>query len=435
MAAAASGIAVLVLVAARSKEAVAPPAPPRLDISPASMSDENHPSLRATAEGAEIALWLSKDCKGERLAPTASNRVSATLDVADDSSTWVSARTHRDGASSHCVTRQYIERTARRIIADGFHNAYGGQTWTTAQHDMLLAVWRRALTWNTTDHGEIWSATSQDDGRTWSSASVLVSMPGVDLRDPQLTLLSDGRLLLSYFIAANSGYPELHSLRISYSSDAGRSWSPPMTPDDQFTRYVASASPVLEVSPGHLVLPAYGQDVGVERDRIALLESKDNGASWVTMPARLLESDETSNSFSESALMLSRDGAWVLAAREDLHGRIWWLRSEDRGASWEVLSRDMEGSAAPRMLRADSGEVLVVLRRPGDLAAVLHSSRDEGRSFDPPVLLDPTARPMEYASLVQLPDGSIGMMLSRTTTTNAADVEFRRLVKDQTGWR
>ncbi|MFN7932414.1 MAG: sialidase family protein [Bryobacteraceae bacterium] len=64
------------------------------------------------------------------------------------------------------------------------------------------------------------------DGESWESAA-LVTEPGIDLRDPHLSITADGRLMI---VAGGSQYPQGRYTgrqpRVAFSSD-GRTWSAP----------------------------------------------------------------------------------------------------------------------------------------------------------------------------------------------------------------
>lgn len=66
-----------------------------------------------------------------------------------------------------------------------------------------------------------------DDGDAWESAALLGSTAGIDLRDPKLSIMPDGRLML---IAGGSVYEgdvyRTRAPRVSFSQD-GRQWTEP----------------------------------------------------------------------------------------------------------------------------------------------------------------------------------------------------------------
>ncbi len=93
-------------------------------------------------------------------------------------------------------------------------------------HDRWFCVFRESDTHAGSLDGTIRVLTSED-GRAWSSAAS-VAEPGVDLRDPKLSITPDGRLMLSLGGSVYEG-TKLRSRRprVSFSED-GRTWSPPL---------------------------------------------------------------------------------------------------------------------------------------------------------------------------------------------------------------
>ena len=73
--------------------------------------------------------------------------------------------------------------------------------------------------------GRISFCTSSDEGRTWSAAQVLLDTV-LDDRDPSCTLLSSGRMLLSYF-DFDGDYVSVGT-KLLISDNGGASWDAPV---------------------------------------------------------------------------------------------------------------------------------------------------------------------------------------------------------------
>ncbi|WP_165233256.1 sialidase family protein [Aquisphaera insulae] len=116
----------------------------------------------------------------------------------------------------------------RKIWSGGGHNAFTG---LVRHRDRWFCVFRESTGHIPGTDGVIRVLTS-DDGRGWSTAAV-VAEEGVDLRDPKIDVIPDGRLMIlmggSYYKGRN-GQPNRtfdHARsRASFSAD-GRTWSPP----------------------------------------------------------------------------------------------------------------------------------------------------------------------------------------------------------------
>ncbi|HJP34205.1 MAG TPA: exo-alpha-sialidase [Candidatus Latescibacteria bacterium] len=112
--------------------------------------------------------------------------------------------------------------SVRRIWDHAPHNAFTDLLWS---HDAWWCTCREAG-----EHGHVPAAIRilrSPDGDRWSSVAELTE-PDVDLRDPKLSIMPDGRLMLltcANFIDRRGRYLT-RSPRVSFSAD-GQSWSSP----------------------------------------------------------------------------------------------------------------------------------------------------------------------------------------------------------------
>ncbi len=105
--------------------------------------------------------------------------------------------------------------------------------WDRAPHNALTDLIRFRNRWfcvfrEGSDHispdGKIRIITA-DNGLTWEPAC-LISIPGIDLRDPKITVTPSGRLMLNAGGAFNSPDPYMHQSFVWFSED-GMNWSDP----------------------------------------------------------------------------------------------------------------------------------------------------------------------------------------------------------------
>ena len=106
--------------------------------------------------------------------------------------------------------------------------------WDRAPHNAFTDLLRFDEKWWCTfreaeNHGASYGTLHiivSDDGEHWTSAAEL-SEPGVDLRDPKLSIMPDGRLmLLTCGCLYANGVFTTRCPRVSFSDD-GRNWTPP----------------------------------------------------------------------------------------------------------------------------------------------------------------------------------------------------------------
>ena len=115
----------------------------------------------------------------------------------------------------------------------------------------LIAVYRAALSHGSHTPGRIMCVRSMDGGKTWSKPEVIIDTP-YDDRDPHISQLSDGTLILTFDVIKPKSATCYPYISISY--DNGRIWSKPYKVID---KPCATSEKVLELPDGRLLLPVY----------------------------------------------------------------------------------------------------------------------------------------------------------------------------------
>lgn len=231
--------------------------------------------------------------------------------------------------------------------------------------------------------GRILATESADEGLSWSEPRVIVDTL-LDDRDPALTRLSSGDLLLSYFrIDWNATPWEVPGVEVIRSTDGGRTWTDPVQIDSTMrarsavswrgyrTGHIASHAPILELPGGDLLAPIYGVPGGGSTYVGSVVRSADGGRSWSVADEVILGKGYVEPVLTLlpggqlTALLRTDDGSPGLAgpARSDVRVRL--TRSDDDGHTWSVPEplRLQASSAATATLR--DGRVLLAY---GDLA-------------------------------------------------------------------
>jgi hypothetical protein len=229
--------------------------------------------------------------------------------------------------------------------------------WGTAPHSAFTDLLRFHARWlcafregnaHAGDKGKIRIIVS-GNGTGWASAA-LVSERGVDLRDPKLSVMPDGRLML---LAGGTEERPDGTLgrqpRVWFSAD-GRAWTPPrriLSPGDWLWRVTWNGSRAYGVSytlasARHWDITLYASDDGVEYRKVCAL----------AVPGKP----------NEATLRFARDGRAVLLVRREGGDGAGWVgqsRAPYREWKWRSLGRRVGG---PNFLILPDGGMWAVCR-------------------------------------------------------------------------
>ncbi|MGK5682515.1 sialidase family protein [Actinoplanes sp. URMC 104] len=246
----------------------------------------------------------------------------------------------------------------------------------------LLASYREGAGHVRSD-GRISVVESTDGGVTWSQPWVAVD-GRYDDRDPKMTVLADGTVLLSYFVIdwSTESLHTTHGTYVHRSTDGGRTWSDAvevgtamvdeggrLTP--AVPTWAASHGAAAELPGGDLLLPLYGRLPGQKWQRATVVRSTDGGRTWPAGGEVLLGEEEGVH-FQEPTLTVLPGGE-VVALIRTTADVAYLCRSSDGGHTWtEARPTDMPASSH-HALALSTGEVLVTY---GDLSKRFSEHRD-----------------------------------------------------------
>ena len=103
--------------------------------------------------------------------------------------------------------------------------------------------------------GRIMAVRSSDGGQSWSRPAVIIDTDQDD-RDPSVTCLKDGTILLNWFTLDQGRV----AVWIARSADGGKSWSKPAKLDLDSPYPFACSSPIRELPDGSLIMGLYHED-------------------------------------------------------------------------------------------------------------------------------------------------------------------------------
>jgi Neuraminidase (sialidase) len=242
--------------------------------------------------------------------------------------------------------------------------------------------------------GRIMAVRSADNGRSWSKPVVIIDTDQDD-RDPSVSCLKDGVLLLNWFTLKQNHV----AIMLARSTDHGETWSEPVTVNFVSPHPFACSSPVRQLPDGSLILGLYHEDGSKNLAFGATVKSYDGGNTWKE-PALI---GEKSGIFldAETDVVALKDGTLLAALRSskvDMH----FAQSNAGGKTWGPVRSFGFNGHCPYFLRHSSGVILLAHRVP---ATSLHWSNDEGKTWRGPVRIDSVGG--AYPSMLELPNGEV----------------------------
>lgn len=251
------------------------------------------------------------------------------------------------------------------------HNAFPGVT--KLPDGRYLASWRAASGHSVIDGVAVCSWFTQ--GLGWSPVEQIDTDEATgDVRDVGLSVDGSKVILTFYHRSADE------TVRESYfktSIDNGATWTPRTEIPFGWNDYTFISAPMTVLPDGSWLAGAYGRNVGEAKQRIGVVRSTDQGATWGVRVDLTGEGD-----YSEIN-MISLGGPGVLALIRQTPEARWMLSatSADNGVTWTTPVNAFLGEGNPHMTRLRDGRVIVVYRSLEWVASGL-SAYAATRTFD-----------------------------------------------------
>ena len=246
----------------------------------------------------------------------------------------------------------------------------------------LFLVFRDASEANSLD-GNILLISSDNGRNNWSPPDTIVDTSW-DCREPSITQLQDGLILVSFFQTRydmDTGDVRSVGCFTVRSFDNGKTFtSPRMIPIDGFDG-VASSDAIVELDDGNLILPVYGAREG-EASSVFAVMSENGGETWEDVYI-IADASEEGIGY-EKPVMLRLPEGKILCMME-AHGQtgsLYQAVSEDGGRTWSAPVRSGIVGQNPDLILTPAGTVLCLYRDLWPAGVSFIRSYDWGRTWE-----------------------------------------------------
>lgn len=320
----------------------------------------------------------------------------------------------------------YLLSTPTELVSGG-HNGFPGAARLTSGR--IVIVWRAGSAHSGGTPGVIKQIHSDDDGATWSTPITVLSETGIDLRDPVLAVLADGRMSMTLF--RYNGSPL--GVNVAYSSDNGATWTMPALVPFSSTAWSASSGPLAEPTAGTLVAFSYGLDTSDTYTSIRYITSTDNGETWGG-ETLLLDGETDTTKYEEPFPGVLADGRLMVDVRQGYTGTTLWRRRLIRSLAgeWSTPTQLASGvRGRPAWLETTQGTVIVGDRIHGTGKGVVAYQQDETAALSAWENLIATGETQgAYQQFVELPGGLIGVAFCYEQSSTYARVMWATYTPD-----
>ena len=288
--------------------------------------------------------------------------------------------------------------------------------------------------------GRIELITSDDDGRTWSDARVLIDCP-IDDRDSGVLETARGTILATTFTSLAyepiltraekiepgqpGAWPEAKLKRwqachnqldaegrraelgvwMIRSTDGGKTWS------DRYDCLVDSPHGPIQLADGRLLYA--GKDLWRGEHRVGACESTDDGLTWRWLGEVPEREGDSHQSYHELHAVETADGRIVAQIRnhnKNHAGETLQTESADGGKTWAAPRSIGVWGLPSHLLRLEDDRLLMTYgHRRNPLGNQARVSDDHGRTWSEAMIVsgDGVSGDLGYPSTVQLNDGSL----------------------------
>lgn len=304
------------------------------------------------------------------------------------------------------------------VASDNFASHLGFPAMAKLGNGNLIAVYRAGTNHSNPDSvGRI--IFSLDGGNSWTGAYSFWTSGGNgdDIRDPNVSVLANGDVLVSFFVSPASGPSKLYWIKSS-SNGAQGTFSAPTRMTFGHTLFENSSGPILERG-SRWIWPFYAQNIGQAHSSAYLAYSDNSGSTWTQV--LLADGITDGRDYTEPNVINVNVAAPSLSV-----GDVFALIRDDGGAMYEcrvtgagivpgvLTNTGMVAHSAGRSLQCADGTILYLGRPNAQLVATLFNRLAPGSWTDVPSApaLDAYPGIMIYGSMLELSPGNLLILYS-----------------------
>lgn len=256
--------------------------------------------------------------------------------------------------------------------------------------------------------GNLVKLTGNAAGTSWSAPTTIIDT-AKDIRDVEVTTLSNGKVICSY--TERTAGSEDFVPKVIISTDSGATWGSPITITHGFTGFGFITAKIVELPGGNLLAPIYGIDSGGVNgtdDYCRLSRSTDGGASWSAY-STIVAHGTSGKAWNEPNVVRRASGELVCTIRCEDGPNVYLARSNDSGATWGAPALAVAGGGRPSLHETPDANLALMHRASETGLAYAHWSFDGGTTWPFAVHLGGFT-PFVYGSWVDLANGQLGAL-------------------------
>lgn len=282
----------------------------------------------------------------------------------------------------------------------------------------LYHVWRDGPAHDGGTNGNIYALRSDQLLRPTGSPWLLIDW-SPDVRDPSVTTLKNGSVMLTCFTWANPGC----AARVATSTDNGATvgnW----TQLGVGAYNMAITAPVIELGDGTLVAFTYGKLTSSQTYDSAYCWRTVNG-TWLQTPVVMAEGGRD---YQEPTVIKLRNGALLAAFRYGHDSEIGVNASTDGGQTWTAPTPKFPGWGRPTLIELATGPTICIYRDTITRDALYRVSPDRGGTWGNAVVLDSPTSLMTYAAAVEMIPGLASVTLGNESSDTSSTINALQLL-------